>query len=586
MSGVLELQKMQRRRSRSLLVAFALVMLGSCTGVSQPALTPASTPSSGPPTTSELVAPAAKLLRIGVQREPRDGIIAFAGNQRAGGAHNARDIAHNDLVITNEGGELEPQLAAEVVSVDRGSWKLNADGNMETVWKIRPNVFWHDGTPFTAEDLVFSVTVKKDSEIPWTSSGRPELMDAYSAPDPLTFVVHWSAPYFRANEAPDIVALPRHLLESRYREDKASFLNSPWFTSEFIGLGPYKVERWEPGSHIEFSRFDAYYQGRAPFDTVVLRFLGDPNTMIANALSGDVDLLLPLGVEIEGGAEVQRRWQGTGNQVKFLPQEFLWQVQIQHRPEYSRPTNGFTVRGVRQGFLQSIDRQTLVEVVTQGLAPIADSWFPPDDALRPQLADAIPQFPYDPTRAQQLLAEAGWTRGPDGVLVHGQTGERFEVELRGNQAGALDSQMNVIADGWKAVGAQVNFNVVPTARVSDAEYAAQFPGGYVWFLGAPSLTENRLHSRQIATASNRWAARNRVGYNNPRVDSLLDRLVTTIDAGARLQLHRELLQEQMGDVAIMPLYWDVAPLIMAKGVSGPIGGGGRVIPNFFGWRKD
>jgi peptide/nickel transport system substrate-binding protein len=308
--------------------------------------------------------------------------------------------------------------------------------------------------------------------------------------------------------------------------------------------------------------------------------------MIANALSGDVDLLLPLGVEIEGGAEVQRRWQGTGNQVKFLPQEFLWQVQIQHRAEYSRPSNGFTVRSVRQGFMHAIDRQTLVDVVTQGLAPVADSWFPPDDALRSQLADAIPQFPYDPTRAQQLLAEAGWTRGSDGVLVHNQTGERFEVELRGNQAGALDSQMNVIADGWKAVGAQVNYNVVPTARVSDAEYAAQFPGGYVWFLGAPSLTENRLHSRQIASAANRWAARNRVGYNNPRVDSLLDRLVTTIDARARLQLHRELLQEQMGDVGIMPLYWDVAPLIMARGVSGPIGGGGRVIPNFFGWRKD
>jgi ABC-type transport system substrate-binding protein len=82
-----------------------------------------------------------------------------------------------------------------------------------------------------------------------------------------------------------------------------------------------------------FTRFDAYHQGRPPLDRVVVRFLGDQNTMIANILSGTVDLLLPDGVGLEAAAEVQQRWAGTGHQVRFDVLESPWQVEIQRRPD-------------------------------------------------------------------------------------------------------------------------------------------------------------------------------------------------------------------------------------------------------------
>jgi len=560
-------------------LAGLLVLLSACAPQRAPSAVQGVGDSAGQPS-------APKTITMAVQREPAEGFITFSGGAKRGGGHNARFVVHNSLIFTDEQLVNHPQLAAELISVDHGTWRINADGTMDTTWKLHPNVKWHDGRPFTSDDLLFGYTVKKDRDVPWRSTGRPELMQRASTPDALTFEIRWSAPYFRANEAPDLEALPRHLLEDVYRDDKPNFVNSPRFTTEFIGLGPYKLERWQPGSHMEFSRFDDYFRGRPPFDSVVLRFLGDPNTMVANALAGNVDLLLPIGIDVDAALEIQRRWEGTGHRVRFVPTDFLWQVEIQHRPEYARPTYGLTDRTVRQAFYHAIDRATLAEVATNGLAPVADSWFAPGDAVRRDLESSIPQFPYDLARAQGLLAQAGWNRGSDGVLVHAQTGERFEIELRGNQAGGIEKQLNVVADGWKALGARANLYVVPTALEVDAEHAGTLPGGVVKFQGSAPFIENRMHTQHIAAPANRWSGRNRAGYSSPRVDSLLDRLVVTIDPGERLILHRELLEAQMGDVALMPLWWEVSPVPMVRGLEGPIGGQVDVISDFFRWRRD
>jgi peptide/nickel transport system substrate-binding protein len=97
---------------------------------------------------------------------------------------------------------------------------------------------------------------------------------------------------------------------------------------------------------------------------------------------------------------------------------------------------------------------------------------------------------------------------------------------------------------------------------------------------------DRLHSSQITSAANRWTGRNPGGYANPRVDSVLNLLNTTIDATQRIALHRELLREQMGDVALFPLYWEVSPVLMVQGVKGPKVVRNEVTANIFSWDKD
>src|SRR5205814_1283502 len=113
--------------------------------------------------------------------------------------------------------------------------------------------------------------------------------------------------------------------------------------TEFVGLGPYKIANWQLGSFAELLRFDDYFMGRPRLDRVIVNFLGDPNAMIAAILAGSVDVLLPLGIELDSAFELDRRWQGTGNLVHFDLTNKLLQLEIQFRSEASRPKNGFLV---------------------------------------------------------------------------------------------------------------------------------------------------------------------------------------------------------------------------------------------------
>jgi peptide/nickel transport system substrate-binding protein len=513
-----------------------------------------------------------KVLTVGIQVEPRSFLTIGLGGLR-GGSANVLQMVNEFMVMEDDKGNYQPRLAAEPISLEKGTWRINADGTMDTVWKLRPNIKWHDGTPFTADDLVFTFDVYKDpaSGVPLPSK---QWLVSSSAPDPLTFVMNWSTVTAEADHGDIAIAsvLPKHLLGDLFAQgDRPQFEASPYHAGEFVGVGAYRIQKWERGSHIELARFDDYYQGPARIDRIIVRFIADPNAMVSNILSGTVDALLPVAVDLDAALEVKRRWEGTGNQVRFDMSGTLPHLLIQYRPELVHTRDGLTTRSVRQGLYQAIDRQALTELMTHGLAPVADSWISPTNALRPEVQASIPQFPFDPSAAQQLLSQAGWVRGADGTLTHTQTGERFEIEVRGNQGigDATERHLSAIAASWKAVGAQVDLNVVPAARVDDREYQVTFPHVMLYSSIPLRFIVDHLHSRQIPTASNRWSGFNRGGYVNPQVDAALDKLQSTIDPRARLPLHRELLQVQMGDVPLMPLYWEVAPILMVDGVTIP-----------------
>jgi ABC-type transport system substrate-binding protein len=136
-----------------------------------------------------------KTLTIGVQRELKGfakftGVGAGGGNPGAGNSQVAK-IGHAYLAVAMESdGDFRPQLAFELPSVEKGTWRINPDGTMDTTWKLRPNIKWHDGTPFSAEDLVFGSALFRDTDFPVPPPERLKLVSGTSAPDPQTFVVH------------------------------------------------------------------------------------------------------------------------------------------------------------------------------------------------------------------------------------------------------------------------------------------------------------------------------------------------------------------------------------------------------------
>ena len=544
------------RQRLPLMLALCALVVSACTAAPLP----------GPDRPLAAEAPGAppKVLTIAILREP-PGLHADLIQGGGSGIRQVYNLAQDLLVREDARGALVPQLAVEPISTESGTWRIFPDGSMETTWKLRPGIKWHDGTPFTAADLLFSFTVYKDPQVPNVVGQPLALMESATAPDPLTFVVRWSSTYVGAGEAPGLIPMPRQRLESAYHTDRSAFAAGPWFTTEYVGLGPYRLERWDRGVSMKFSRFGDYYRGLPPIDTVAVRFLSDTGTMVANLLAEAVDVVLPQSVDIAVALDLRRRWAGTGNQVLFELGALRY-LEVQHRAEHERPRFSTTSQPVRQALYQALDRNMLADALGEGSEPSADSWFPPNGALRSQVEAWIPRFPFDPARAQQLLVDAGWARGGDGTWQ--RDGERFDIQISGTQGTSTERELNIIADAWKAIGVEARLYVVPTALVGDREYRSKLPGAGLTSLPHRRLTTDPFHSRSIASETNRWSGPNRSGYAKPRVDEVLDRLAVTIDPLERITLHRQLLQEQMGDVALMPLYWIADPVLALRGVKG------------------
>lgn len=540
-------------------LAVLLVSLTACTPADVPG------PAGGSARAAEPPAQTPKTLTLALQREEG----SFEGF-RAEGRFNtvsgrpAYHLVHDELVVADPRDVYHPQLATELPSPEKGTWRVNADGTMDMIWRLRANVRWHDGVPFTAHDLLFSYALYQDPDLPHGREAETRLMESARAPDPYSLAVHWSRIHVDAIQANGLVAFPRHLLEEPYRADKSAFVNHPRFGAEWVGLGPYKLVTWEPGSHLEMVRFEDYYLGRPPVDRVVVRFIADSNAMLSNMLAETVDLIFPPSVDLAVALELKERWAGTGNIVRVEPIPRIVPLWPQFRPELARPVNGLDKVAGRRALFQAIDRETLAQVMTAGLAPSADSWYLPTHPLRQDLEASIPKYPYDVSRAQELLAQVGWERGRDGILTHGPTGERFEIEIW-VQAQALAGAGAIVADNWKALGAEVKLNMIPPARTSDREYLNQQPG--VWLAGVQTeRLADRFDSRTISSAVNRWRGRNWLGYSNPAADSLLDQLSLTIEPSARRALLREQVRELMGDLTLMPLYWEPGVTLVLSSV--------------------
>jgi ABC-type transport system substrate-binding protein len=254
-----------------------------------------------------------------------------AGGNIASGNNNVARIAHNYLAFDDQG-VFRPQIALGLPSVADGTWKVLPDGSMETIWKLRPNVKWQDGAPFTADDMVFTWGLFQDTDFPTAVRSQEKLMRSASAPDPQTFVIQWSATSVAGDDPTYLSPMPKHLLEELYLADKQALVNSPRLTSEFVGLGPYRITKWDEGVGIEFVRFDDYWMGRPPLDRVILKYIPDGSTAVANIMAGAVDVVFPPSVDLDTAADLTARWAGTGGEVFVTPPENGQYLRPQFRP--------------------------------------------------------------------------------------------------------------------------------------------------------------------------------------------------------------------------------------------------------------
>jgi peptide/nickel transport system substrate-binding protein len=537
----------------------------------------APTSTSGPgsaarPTGGEQGTAAPKVLRIAVQvqSEPSTGIVDMTGIATAGsGALEHRLTFHAGLTVVDASSVLQPRAALQVPSLQDGTWQTFPDGRMELTWKLRPNGYWHDGTPMKAEDFIFGTEVARDPE----SIGNPpalgtKLLSDMQALDDHTLVVRFPQPFVYANQGDNTPPLPTHLLREAFqRGDRHTFENHPFWTSEFIGLGPYRLTRWERGSFIEGQAHDQYFLGRPKVDRLIIRYYGDVNGMIAALLAGDLDVL-PAGAQLDAGqlTVIRDAWNVDAKGTVIPMPKGSRSAFVQMRDPSSPWMRDVRVR---QALAHAIDRQLIVDTLQYGLTtPAYTSITPELEAFRLLEQRGLPKYEYDPARAERLLAEAGWTRGADNQMRN-SAGQTFVINVTSTAQGDNVKEAETIAAQWNAIGLQSGPAPIPANAANRDELKNTFQGVFMWPGGNLATALDSFTTGSIPSERTRWKGNNYGGYSNPTFDRLYDEFGVTLDSTRSQSLIADMMKILADDVATIPIYYAALGLAARKGVEGP-----------------
>jgi peptide/nickel transport system substrate-binding protein len=557
---------------RSVVVLVVLV-LTAC-NPSGPSSTGGSRPSSSAPGGATGSAP--KSIVIGLDEDIANlwDVIQGGGGT---GAREMANIVNQHLVAITSDGSPTPRLLAELPSFDKGTWRLLPDGRMETTYKLRTDALWHDGTPFTAKDLIFSWQVCRDPDVPNANQEAVRIIDQMEATDQNTVVATWSTPYPFADrlEHRELYPLPAHLLERSYQDAKENFLFQPFFTEGFVGVGPYKLTRWERGSHVELAAFDRFFLGRAKIDTIRIQFIPDQNTMLANLRAKSLNAMLTLGSvpDFDAMMVLKREWEGEKYGTVIMDPISYRFIEPQYYHSPSPPD--LNDRRVREALIVAIDRPELARVAFAEAGIVADAWLHPSFKNYPLLQDAMTRYPKDMRRAQALLQEAGWQMAGGSLQKNGQP---FHLTMR-DADGVRD--VEIISAQWRELGLSTTYEQRNAVALRDRKDRATFTGVDVTSnpMGLAAVTR-RSASYNIPTEENRWTGTNRGGYQNPAWDDLDQRLLVALDDKARLDIERDMLRLYTADLALLPLYFrnDLVP--MAGGLTGVIANTGTAHRGF------
>jgi peptide/nickel transport system substrate-binding protein len=536
----------------SLLALFTVALLAGCAA-------PRSGTGSEAATADQPVAP--KRLVTAIKGDPPtlSDKINSSGAGGVPGVSELERLISAGLTIRDDAGVLRPALAEAVPTAENGLWQVLPDGRMETRWVIRPGAQWHDGTPFTADDLVFTARASRDREVPHLRDTTLDALDTVEALDPQTVLARWKQPYIDADSLfshGKALPLPQHLLGSTYVENKAGLVEQPYWTRDFVGLGPYKVREWVAGSHLILDANDRFSLGRPRIAELEVKFIPDPNTLAANILAGTVNLTMGRGLDLEQAGVIRAQRQDV--RVELSIGGCLCAF-----PQYLNP-NPPVIADLqfRRALSHAMDRRAFAESLQNGQVPDAQVFVGPNQAEYPFIEPSVVRHEYDPRAAAQLIEGLGYTKGPDGFYTDG-AGQRLAVEMRTTPGEEIGKKLIfAVADLWQRAGVGVDPIVIPPQQATDREWRANFPGFDM--VNQPSTLNllQRFNGKEASLAENDYRGNNRMRYRNAELDGYIDRYFVTIPWAERMQVASQAIRHITGNVVAISLLYNATPVIM------------------------
>ncbi|MFN2190614.1 MAG: ABC transporter substrate-binding protein [Candidatus Promineifilaceae bacterium] len=448
-------------------------------------------------------------------------------------------------------GNIFTELAAELPTIENGGVDFNEDEwTMDVTWKLRDDIFWADGEPVTADDVIFSWETATDPEMGTWVEGV-DYTDSLEKVDDYTFIVHYNTVY------------PNYLVQfggedfgvwaEHYCDASQGFM--AWDCNRNpLSSGPYILDEWETGDHLKFVKNPNYYEeGKPHIDTIYVQIV--PENTVAQQLmvGGDADL------QIWPTEAVAEMYKGVDNvEVSFAPNE-RWVMRLipnlAARGEIDSATYPHPVLSdvnVRRALRMAIDVDTITEDIFLGYStPVWTEFFRP-----PYICD-IPKPAYDPTAAAALLEEAGWTdEDGDGIReCHGcTTGAEegyplsFEFIIYAEYGEELELAQQLIAEMWNAIGVDTQLAIVEGTTLWSGyeDGGIEQSGDYdvdMWDDGYPGIdpTDNQMWYFYHTDAGEPDFGWNVGRWSNEEFDTLLDEAYT-LDEEYRAEVFCELAQ--------------------------------------------
>lgn len=510
-----------------------------------------------------------KTLTIGMSQEP----LGFGPTVTQIASGQVEQTVHAGLTYRAADQSLQPWLAEKIPSLDDGDWVANDDGTMEVTWQLREDITWHDGTPLAVEDVIFGWEVLTNPELATFGSAEAEVIDRIEKVDDRTFTAHYSEPYVHADGGiPRLLIsalpLPEHILRDDYEnQDSEQFLNHPYWTTEFVGVGPYKLTEFAPGSHISLEAYDDYFLGPPNIDEVVWRWFDDTNSLVAAILAGEIDVSVDPNIDLEQAQVVEQQW--DDGEVRVIP-GYGWDWIAFNTNEDPR----FEDIRVRQALLYALNREEMVEAMFGGLNPVADSFMSPVHPLMTdEVAESMNTYSYDPDRALELLGEAGYTQDDNGTLVDGD-GNPLDISIRTIAGDSVkEAAQAIVSSQWSEIGVTVSSDNLASESIYDSSHLFQFgwPSAFLFnFGGGPDLLAGDYRCEDIPTEDNNWSGANLGNYCSEEYDEAFNArpIAEALEVEERVDILTELMPIWTRDLPLLPLYFKSTVVTVRDGVTG------------------
>ncbi|MGP7817363.1 ABC transporter substrate-binding protein [Niallia sp. 01092] len=450
---------------------------------------------------------------------------------------NINSVIFSSLVNIDDKGKPYPQLAEK--------WDISAD-NLTYTFHLRPDLKFSDGSPLTAEDVAFTLTMLHDPKYDGATDislvhikggqaykeGKADKIEGIHVIDNQTIKIETEEVNAQALTMLGGPVLSKAYYGKEYKRGNLDYIKTTFLKP--IGSGPYYLEEYVAGQELRFKANPYYYEGKPDTEEFIYK-VTDPNTNFQLFQTGETDY---------------ERFDATPDNFEQLSSLGFANIDLSQASVYgyiafNNSNELFRDNKVKQAFFYGLDRKKIVDSYYQGYATVAD--VPASPVLWSYTNKDVKKYDYDLERAKKLLDEAGWKAGKDGIRE--KDGKKLKVTFIGSKTRPLNDTIIAMAtENYKKMGVDFDAELLdPNALFNKTQ-----KGDYdLAFFESSMIIDPHDNAKNFLSDN----PNNISKYNNPKADELIKKGISTVDMDQRKEVYGELYKELTEDPPVLYVYY-------------------------------